>query len=763
MMVTALLWVCVVTWAAPVSREQALKSAMEFLGKTPGMSQGKGMKLAARRPLLESAVGQDHACYYVFNVGEQDGFVIVSGDDRTPAIMGYASEGTFKSDELPQNMKAWLEGYAEQIEWLGHQKSPRHLTLNDGEPATDHASVAPLITTRWNQGSPYNDLCPIDPTNDNERSVTGCVATAMAQVLAYHRAPNRTVRPIPAFTTETAGIFVDEMPVTALDWANMLNTYKGSETDAQKKAVATLMLLCGASVEMDYTANSSGASSDIIVSALRTYFGYASSTHRADRNNYRATDWDALIYGELANCRPVLYGGHSAGGGHAFVIDGYDHDGLYHVNWGWGGQCDGYFLLSVLNPDSNEGIGASSSSDGYSYYQDALIGCTPYEGEAEGELPLMATYNLSVTSDKVLTRNSSGNFVFSMQAEIYSAASETHEFKIGFGIYDTTGEMVGTQYWYDDTIDPGWGWNALNFNNVEFGSDLPNGIYEIALVSGITDNDDWYRNWRSDGAYIQARIEGNKCYLTEPTVDISGTVTVEGKAEARLPVRLSFNLTNNGTNFLKDVILMVDGEEMGGTHLEIDAGHSSTITLEFKPETEGTKTIGLAYWNKGYQTLIESEITVEAAQEKQVVCNALSVSGLNDSNVLRTNTATLTAEVENTGEGVYNDRIYLILFYKVDDAWKVYEYQRPTIRLAPGEKKIISATFEDLPDATLFAADVQYRTNEGRAKYAGQEIEFTTDFAQEPEPEPIKGDVNGDGVVDIADVVAIYNIMAGKK
>jgi hypothetical protein len=289
----------------------------------------------------------------VFNVGEQDGFVIVSGDDRTPAIMGYASEGTFKSDELPQNMKAWLEGYAEQIEWLGHQKSPRHLTLNDGEPATDHASVAPLITTRWNQGSPYNDLCPIDPTNDNERSVTGCVATAMAQVLAYHRAPNRTVRPIPAFTTERAGIFVDEMPVSALDWSNKLNTYKGSKSDAQNKSVATLMLLCGASVEMDYTANSSGASSDIIVSALRTYFGYASSTHRADRNNYRATDWDALIYGELANCRPVLYGGHSAGGGHAFVIDGYDHDGLYHVNWGWGGQCDGYFLLSVLNPDSN--------------------------------------------------------------------------------------------------------------------------------------------------------------------------------------------------------------------------------------------------------------------------------------------------------------------------------------------------------------------------------------------------------------------------
>ena len=171
MMVTALLWVCVVTWAAPVSREQALKSAMEFLGKTPGMSQGKSMKLAARRPLLESAVGQDHACYYVFNVGEQDGFVIVSGDDRTPAIMGYASEGTFKSDELPQNMKAWLEGYAEQLQWLDAHPSATSSPLLKAQQAP-RVAIAPLITTRWNQGAPYNAQCP---SISNMRTVTGCI------------------------------------------------------------------------------------------------------------------------------------------------------------------------------------------------------------------------------------------------------------------------------------------------------------------------------------------------------------------------------------------------------------------------------------------------------------------------------------------------------------------------------------------------------------------------------------------------------------
>ena len=759
---TALLWVCVVAWAAPVGREQAQKSAMEFLGKVSGMSQGKSMKLAARRPLLESAIGQDNACYYVFNVGEQDGFVIVSGDDRTPAIIGYANEGSFKSDELPQNMKAWLECYAEQIEWLGHQKASRHIMLNEDEQSEDHVGIAPLMATRWNQGSPYNDLCPIDPTT-GEHSVTGCVATAMAQVLAYHRAPNRTVMPIPAFTTQTVGIAVAETSVTSIDWKNMLNVYKGNETNAQQTAVATLMKLCGASVQMDYSSKSSGASSYDIAPALRNYFGYASSTHRADRNNYRAAAWDALIYGELADGRPVLYCGQSAGGGHAFVVDGYDRDGLYHVNWGWGGQCDGYFLLSVLNPDNNEGIGASTSTDGYSYSQDALIGCTPNEGEAEGELPLMISYNLTVIGDKELTRNDEGNFVFSMQAQTYSGASDTQEFKIGIGIYDTAGEMVDGQSWWYVTLDPGWGWNALNLNDVEFGKELPDGVYEIALISGITDNENWYRNWRSDGVYIQARIEGDKCYLTEPTVDLRGTMTVDGRTEALLPVKITFDLTNYGTNFLEDVYLLVDGEPMGGMHLEIDAGKSETVTLEFTPETEGTKTVSLAYWSYGYQVLVEDEVTVEAAKEKQITCTSISISGLDEENVLRTNATTFTAEIENTGEGAYNDCVYLILFCQVDDSWKLYEYQRPTIRLEPGEKKMVSVDFEDLPDATRFNAEVQYRNNEGKAKYAGYTLSFTTDYTPESQPEPIKGDVNGDGVVDIADVVAIYNIMAGKQ
>ena len=331
--------------AGNVTPEQAEQVAQQFLNSHRLTTKSQS---AARLNMVQHRTTSRRAgaptAYYVFNVEQDKGFVVVSGDDRTVPILGYGENGSFDVDNMPENMKAWLQGYVDQIEWLNaHPETP--VATRTSRRAQN--AVKPLIQTHWGQNDPYNLFCPRD---GEERSVTGCVATAMAQLMYYHQYPAQTTMPIPAYKTTSKSIDIAEIGVTTIPWDDMQKTYTGNETDTQREAVAKLMLLCGASVKMDYTSYNSGAYSDDVVDALQTYFGYDASTEAVYRNDYRAADWEDLVYEELAQKRPVYYFGSSIGGGHAFIVDGYDGNGLYHVNWGWNGSSDDYFVLSVLDP-----------------------------------------------------------------------------------------------------------------------------------------------------------------------------------------------------------------------------------------------------------------------------------------------------------------------------------------------------------------------------------------------------------------------------
>jgi hypothetical protein len=240
----------------------------------------------------------------------------------------------------------------------------------------------------------------------------------MAQVLYYHRYPASTTATIPDYTTRKLGINVDSIVQTSIAWANMKDSYNGSESAAEKNTVATLMELCGASVMMDYTTNESGAYSDDVVSAAKLFFDYDDATVLANRDDYTAGNWDAIIYQELAANRPVFYSGSSTGGGHAFVIDGYGHDGLFHVNWGWGGSCNNYFLLSILDPQSNSGIGASSSTDGYSFGQAAIIGMQPNTGEIATESFALST--VAMEAEQSVVEKSGDSYLLSYYTSFFN-------------------------------------------------------------------------------------------------------------------------------------------------------------------------------------------------------------------------------------------------------------------------------------------------------------------------------------------------------
>lgn len=279
------------------------------------------------------------SCYYVYN-REGGGFVIVSGDVRLPAVLGYSNNGNFKVDNIPANMQLWLNNYAKEYEYL--QKVPDAKVV--AKASVTGTKILPLLPCTWGQGWPFNKMCP---EIAGERALTGCVATAMAQVMYYHQWPK---------TVDGVGN-LEAFGKTVISWDSMKDCFAPSAKPYSQNAVATLMKLCGYAVQMDYGVDASSADFLLIKDALVDYFDYDAATiKQVWKSAYSSQAWKQLIYDEIKNHRPVIYSGEPyAGDGHAFVIDGYDKNDYFHVNWGWSGIDDGYFLLnSLLDYNNNQ-------------------------------------------------------------------------------------------------------------------------------------------------------------------------------------------------------------------------------------------------------------------------------------------------------------------------------------------------------------------------------------------------------------------------
>ena len=386
-------------YADEVTAADALQKAQAFANSHFARKGGAPKSKPASQI---KALGQVSGLY-VFGMSDAGGFVIVSNDDRTTPILGYSDSGTIDPNNMPDNMRAWLQGYAEEIAWL-RANGTNEATQTNRTNRAARAEVSPLMDTKWNQDSPYNDLCPVYDANGS-RSATGCVATAYAQVMYYTETTHRnttttTTAEIPGYTTKTKKIEMPAIPEgTIINWSNMVTDYSVTTTEEQDNAVANLMLLCGCAVQMNYNYES-GAYTKDVATALKTYFGYAATTQYVSRSCYTYANWIDLIYNELSQGRPVVYSGQSTDRGHEFVCDGYQYveGDLFHINWGWGGSSDGYFVLSVLNPDE-QGIGGSPSSSAFTIGQEAVIGIQKI-GDTGTVLnvPTTAPNNLTINS-----------------------------------------------------------------------------------------------------------------------------------------------------------------------------------------------------------------------------------------------------------------------------------------------------------------------------------------------------------------------------
>lgn len=618
--------------AATVNKADALQKAQNFVAGRQAAARGA----AAQTPSLQAAYDSNY--FYVFNIGGDGGFVIVSGDDRTPEILGYSDAGRFDAQNIPDNMRAFLQGYADEI-----QHMPENVTAASrgvGQKRVVKSPVAPLLQTVWGQDEPYNNLCPTFQYGSDlyARCVTGCVATAMAQVLYYCQYPNETIEKIDGYSKQYTvkgypnTLVVPDIPASsAIAWNKILPSYNGSYTSEQGQAVAELLLYCGASVNMSY-GTSSSASLASIPHALKTYFGFDNSVKYRNRDLYTTAEWEDMIYTELDAGRPVLYGGQSSGGGHAFVCDGYDGDGFYHINWGWKGLSDGFFLLAALNPYDNNGIGASSSSDGYSMQQDAIIGLQTPSGNTDEEKVRM-TLNKFIYDNNTVTYNKN-SALFDYSYSLTNNLSDTYDVTASVDVYNANDEIVkhittihienATYNVYWNEWKSGHTYSGSSYFSGNMFASLEDGTYKIKLRSKQTsDGDDKYYDCiNADKYYIQAVVTGTQITFSNVSPEISlaaSDIALTTDGVVNTVQTVSAKITNNGDAYHGSIYMFVDNVKVSGNGLSVEAGQKAMAYFSFKPTTAGTKTVKICTDENGTNQIGTASITINTAAAAEEV------------------------------------------------------------------------------------------------------------------------------------------------
>jgi len=371
--------------AQTVSQEQARTVATTFWNSYRPVEVKPAMEIATL-PFPEMA----HL--HIFSINSK-GFVIVAGDDRARPVLAYSFDSPF-TEEMNPEVGYWLRGYEAQLAEVAKSDATQSekvkrswtqlLTASYSEdPVGSLQDIPALMTTRWNQDRPYYNLCPFDSTR-NARTVVGCVATAMAQIMRYWKYPAYG-EGSHSYNYRHLGEINADFGNTSYLWHIMPNICNESSQESQITATATISFHCGVGVEMMYGTSGEGGSgaysacgpwsSHCASSAFINYFKYDSALYNASRSNYTDSAWVALLDNEIGSHRPVYYSGHDTSGGHAFVLDGSDLEGRYHVNWGWGGHSDGFYYVDTLAPGYH-GIGTNITSS-FNIDQGAIFGIKP--------------------------------------------------------------------------------------------------------------------------------------------------------------------------------------------------------------------------------------------------------------------------------------------------------------------------------------------------------------------------------------------------
>ena len=610
--------------AQQLTEQQAKERAMRYLDthEKEIANSGKGLARAGNPSDKErfTSTKVEAKSIYAFNC-DGGGYVIASADSRALPVLGYSDTGSIEWERMPENMRVWLKLYDEAIATLGNRQDFKDGDITD--PAShsgtlrqtrtiERAPIEPLIKTNWYQIVPYYNECPLydgaDSSLAGKRCMTGCTPTATAQVMNYYQWPKAITDSLPGYDIETTYKdekkvwHIDALPPVTFAWEDMLDCYleprDGSwqpkeilGTEAQQQAVATLMRYCGQAMKTTYSPAGSATSTDAQYTALVKDFGYTAATQINFRTLYTIDEWEDIIYGELAASRPVLYNGYSESEGHSFICDGYDGDGLFHINWGWGGKDDGYFSLSVLNPHNNTSVGAGSSGIGFSINQGAIIYLDPMMGPQpspdEGK-PELFQYEMSLEDDHTV------RFTFGYRKDDAGTAAVDN----ALGIRDDDGEWMPVFMGdLNDSIIYSSNYMLVEVDSMAFQPGDSLRLYPM-LRFRHGDNTQWQMIPPEEYSLVAGRTEEGAFYLhilfneCEGLECIGGAITkgtgvVGERSDVTVTVR-----NHNPKDYVGELYLVpyYDNDEEGDKMLcgaYLRAEEESGVTFSFVPRHEG--------------------------------------------------------------------------------------------------------------------------------------------------------------------------------
>lgn len=462
---------------------------------------------------------------YIFNGAVEEGFVLISANDNARAVLGYSDRGNFNPLDIPSNMQVWLQMYAEELAYAELMPQTTQAPL----PGTQYPTIEPLLgETQWGQGTPYNNHCP---EIDGQRSVAGCVATAIGQIIYKHKYPIKG-EGSHSYNIKNYGEVSADFSNATYDWENMLPQYKKNEyTTEQSDAVAQLIFHVGVASNMQYSPTASGSSSAMALEALTRYFGYDKGIVPLLKDYVPESDVLIGIANDLQAGRPVYISATTTNyEGHAFVCDGMESNGYLHINWGWNGTSDGYFSISALNP-GQQGTGGSAQNLAFTVDVCTYTNIRPNEGGIAQAL--LTADALTLRSEHVINRRNNIRY----ELFILSNSGITNaEGNLGYFVYDTNDQLVEEAEIAHINLGPGYYYQKYPLNK-KLSESLADGSYYI--VVGHKDMHDNIHPILVQGKGVvknKISIQGDSIYFYS-------------SQEPQLPDTLSASFTNiNGTN-----------------------------------------------------------------------------------------------------------------------------------------------------------------------------------------------------------------------
>ena len=665
MLVVLFLATAMALFGKTISVKEAENEAIKFL-----YSRNVECKNGVKRMAVKSAplslvyevkADAGNSNLYVFNQGEQ-GFVVVAGDDKINPILGYADEGVFDENNMPDGFRFWLESCNDYIEEVVNGGFVNEdLTSLISQKSNYASSISPLLgDIEFHQSDPYNRQCPIV---EGERTIVGCGAISMGQIMTYYQWPKQGQGSY-SYTTNTEGLSVSADFNTTYNWNNILHSYNDNYTSQQVSEVAKLLFHCGVSVGMDYGIYGSSTSDVYIPEAMTKYFGYDKGMQIHYRPMYNFSDWKNIIKEELNNNRPIVYCAQSADGGHAFNCDGYDRNDYFHINWGWGGYYNGYYDLRYLDYESDK-------NTAFNRRHSIIVGIKPDKGDGTGTKTEL-THNLMITLAPYIDSGL-------MSLGIRNMGGGTFYGDVAVGVY------------YNDNLQTqelpcgGWGSDSLRI-------DLNNySIKENSIVQPIYrehGSSEWklipgekgiYYKWKlEDGEWVAATSDATTLELLsfEPIGELTSTEYPQFK--------ISFK--NVGvSDYYGDVLFrLFDGDYS----IDIQLTEFAVVLQEESCELIFTlndlvpdgKYTAIVYYNRkdGWYSAIynkneEYEYPViigngGSSYEGKPELNLYDYSRLNKTDFVFGEELTYTAYINNTGEAGYVN--LSIDVYDLDDEWQ---------------------------------------------------------------------------------------------